>query len=409
VTHNVTAPANPAPRHVRWLNATVLGIGLASLLSDMGHEMATAVMPAFVASIGGGVATLGLIEGLADGVASFTKLASGVLSDRVSSRKPIALVGYALTSVGVGSFAIATNAWQVLAGRVIAWFGRGLRSPVRKVLLAEATTAETYGRAFGLERAMDSAGAVAGPAIAVALLVPLGPRGLFALTVVPGVLAAAAIGMLVREPPPPAIPMPRPHASVLRGFADLPRPFRRFVLGAGIAGLGDFSKTLLILFATRAWVSRYGTVAAVSMAMGLYVAYNVVYTASAYASGWLADRMSKPRMLAFGYALAAVPALALLVPGASMAKFAVVFGISGVYMGIWETVQSSTAAAYLPRELRGTGFGLLDAVNGVGDVVSSVVVGALWVASPALAMAYVVAMSLTGSLIVAVGPQTNAA
>jgi MFS family permease len=167
VTHNVTAPANPAPRHVRWLNATVLGIGLASLLSDMGHEMATAVMPAFVASIGGGVATLGLIEGLADGVASFTKLASGVLSDRVSSRKPIALVGYALTSVGVGSFAIATNAWQVLAGRVIAWFGRGLRSPVRKVLLAEATTAETYGRAFGLERAMDSAGAVAGPAIAV--------------------------------------------------------------------------------------------------------------------------------------------------------------------------------------------------------------------------------------------------
>src|SRR5277367_1850205 len=147
----------------------------------MGHEMATAVMPAFLASFGASAPMLGLIEGVADGVSSFAKLGSGAFSDKLRRRKPLAIVGYFLTAAGMASFALATNAWQVLAGRVAGWLGRGIRSPVRKVLLAEATTKETYGRAFGLERAMDSAGAVLGPALALALVAPLGMRGVFVL------------------------------------------------------------------------------------------------------------------------------------------------------------------------------------------------------------------------------------
>ena len=140
----------------RWLNATVLGIGLASLFSDVGHEMATTAMPALLATLGASSAVLGLIEGLADGLSSFAKLFSGLYSDRLRRRKPLAVAGYVVTASAMASFALATTWWHVLLGRVAGWIGRGARGPVRNTLLAEATTPDTYGRAFGLERAMDS-------------------------------------------------------------------------------------------------------------------------------------------------------------------------------------------------------------------------------------------------------------
>src|SRR5262249_37196067 len=156
----------PADRRVRWLNSTILGIGFASLFSDVGHEMATTAMPALLASVGASSAMLGLIEGLADSLSSFAKLFSGLHSDRLRRRKPLAVAGYFVTASGMASFALATQWWHVLLGRVIGWLGRGARSPVRSVLLAEATTPETYGRAFGFERATDSPGAIVGPTLA---------------------------------------------------------------------------------------------------------------------------------------------------------------------------------------------------------------------------------------------------
>ena len=121
----------------RWLNRSVLGIGLASLFSDVGHEMATTAMPALLASLGAGSAILGLIEGTADGLSSFAKLLSGVYSDRLRHRKPLAVVGYFVTASAMASFALASQWWHVLAGRVAGWIGRGARSPVRAVLLTK--------------------------------------------------------------------------------------------------------------------------------------------------------------------------------------------------------------------------------------------------------------------------------
>src|SRR5262249_16736302 len=146
-----------------WLNSTVVGIGLASLFSDIGHEMATAAMPAFLATLGAGPALLGLIEGSADGLSSVAKLYSGLYSDRLARRKPLAVIGYFVTASAMASFAIATQWWHIFIARVCGWIGRGARSPVRSVLLTEATTPATYGRAFGFERAMDSVGAIIGP------------------------------------------------------------------------------------------------------------------------------------------------------------------------------------------------------------------------------------------------------
>jgi MFS family permease len=380
-----------------WLNRTVIGIGLASLCSDIGHEMATTAMPALLASVGASAAVLGLIEGLADGVSSFAKLLSGLYSDRLRRRKPLAVVGYFVTASGMAGFALATHWWHVLLGRVFGWLGRGARTPVRNVLLAEATTPATYGRAFGLERAMDSAGAVVGPALALLLVATVGLRWTFALTLVPGLAAALLIAFAVREKEHP----PQPHVRLWGGMKALPGDFRLFLVGVGVAGLGDFSNTLLILWATEAFSVRYGLGQAATLAMLFYVGYNVVYTASCYVSGSLADRLPKKWVLAAGYALAVIPALALLVPGDSFWKFGVVFGVSGLYMGVWETVESSTAATLLPADLRGVGFGTLATVNGAGDLISSALVGLLWVVSPTWAMSYVIATSLAGAAVIA--------
>jgi MFS family permease len=384
-----------------WLNSTVLGIGLASLFSDVGHEMATAAMPALLATLGAGPAVLGLIEGLADGLSSFAKLLSGLYSDRLRRRKPLAVVGYFVTASAMASFAAATQWWHVLVGRVTGWLGRGVRTPVRKVLLAEATTPETYGRAFGLERSMDSAGAVVGPLLALGLTAALGEehfRWLFLGTFVPGLLAVLALVFLVRERPHE----PQPEARLGASLAALPIAFKEYLVGVGIAGIGDFSNTLLIFWATVAWTSQYGPAKASLMAMLFYVGYNVVYTISSYCSGFLADRFPKHWVLSIGYSLAVIPAVALLLPGDDLSKYAVVFGFSGLYMGVWETLESATAATMLPKEVRGTGFGLLATVNGVGDLVSSLAVGTLWAfVAPSAAMAFVMTTSLVGAAVIA--------
>ncbi|MEO6995825.1 MAG: MFS transporter [Lacunisphaera sp.] len=395
---------HPQSNGRRWLNSTVLGIGLASLCSDVGHEMATAAMPAFLASIGASSAVLGLIEGTADGLSSFAKLLSGLHSDRLRHRKPLAVVGYFVTASGMAAFALATQWWHVLFARVFGWIGRGVRTPVRNVLLTEATTPETYGRAFGLERAMDSAGAVIGPALSLLLVAWLGLRWTFALTLIPGVIAALLIALLVRE----RVHEPQPRIRLWTSVTSLPKEFRRYLVGVGIAGLGDFSNTLLILWATQAWTVRFGVMRAATLAMGFYVGYNVIYTLSCYISGMLADHFPRHRVLAIGYSLAVVPAVALLWPGDSFAKFGVIFGFSGIYMGVWETLENTTAAMLLPAAARGVGFGVLATVNGLGDFVSSVAVGALWLGSPGWAMSFVIATSLIGAVVIANPPLSRA-
>ena len=388
---------SPRTRNNKWLNSTVLAIGLASLFSDVGHEMATTAMPILLASFGASSAALGIVEGVSDGLSSFAKLFSGVYSDRLEKRKPLAVVGYFVTASGMASFALAMQAWHVLLGRAFGWMGRGARTPVRNVLLTEATTPETYGRAFGLERAMDSAGAVIGPILSLLIVAALGLRWMFVLTLIPGILAALLIAFFVRE----KRHQPQTH-PIWHGVRKLPAHFRRYLVGIGLAGLGDYSNTLLILWATQAWTARYGLMHAAHLAMAFYVGYNVVYTISCYLSGVLADRFPKNYVLAIGYSIAIIPALALLSPGDSLLKFAIVFGFAGLYMGVWETLESSTSALMLPSEVRGIGFGVLATVNGAGDLISSILIGALWAVWPAIAMLFVIVTSLSGAAIIAI-------
>ena len=358
--------------------------------------MATTVLPAFLTLLGGNSALLGLIEGVADGLSSFAKLLSGWYSDRLPRRKPLAVAGYVLTASGMASFGLATQWWHVLLSRVCGWLGRGAGKPVRNALLAEATSPDTYGRAFGFRGAMDSAGAVIGPLLAAAIVARSGLRVVFAWTLVPGILAALLVAFCVRERPRQT----PPEAPLWGSVKSLPLSFRRYLVGVGIAGIGDFSNTLLILWATEAWTPQLGPIPAAERAMLFYVGYNVVYTFACYASGWLADRFPRYAVLAIGYSLAVVPAIALAQPGTSLTKFVIVFVVSGIYMGVWETLENATAAELLPSDSRGVGFGLLATVNGIGDFISSAAVGLLWSFTPAGAMTLVAVMSLAGSAII---------
>jgi MFS family permease len=360
-----------------WLNRTVLGVGLTSLFSDWSHETATAVLPAFLAAIGAGPLWLGVIEGVADGLSSFAKLAAGHYTDQLKRRKPLAVFGYAFTAIATASFGIATHAVHVLLGRSAAWLGRGVRSPAKKALLAADVPADAYGRAFGLERLMDTLGAILGPLTALWILQATGHsyRTVFLWTLLPGLIAVACFWLLVRERP---VEVKEPK-SFLLGLRALPPEFRRFLLAVGIFGAGDFSHTLLILYATKMLAAEYGMARAASMAVVLYTLHNVFYAASAYLSGWLSDHVPHRKIvLAAGYGLAVVTALLLCTATHSLWLLAGLFVLAGLYIGTEEALEDSVAAEMMPREQHGMAFGTMAAVNAVGDFFSSLLVGALW-------------------------------
>ncbi len=360
-----------------WLNRTVLGVGLTSLFSDWSHETATAILPAFLASIGAGPAWLGAIEGIADGLSSFTKLAAGHYTDKLKHRKPLAIFGYAFTALSTASFAFATHAYHVLFGRAAAWLGRGVRSPARKALLAADVPPHAYGRAFGLERLMDTVGAIVGPLTALWLLQATGHsyRKVFLWTLLPGLVAVASFWLLVRERPIAA----RPQRSFLLGLKALPPPFRRLLLGVGIFGAGDFSHSLLILYASRMLTPAHGLARAASLAVGLYTLHNIFYAGSAYASGWLSDHVPHRKfVLSAGYALAGITAILLCTGTHSLWLLVVIFILAGLYVGTEEALEDSLSAELVPKEQHGMAFGTLAAVNAVGDFISSLLVGFLW-------------------------------
>jgi MFS family permease len=360
-----------------WLNRTVLGVGLTSLFSDWSHETATAILPAFLAAIGAGPAWLGAIEGISDGLSSFAKLAAGHFTDKLERRKPLAVFGYAFTALCTASFGLATHAYQVLFGRAGAWLGRGVRSPAKKALLAADVPPGAYGRAFGLERLMDTVGAIAGPLTALWLLEVTAHsyRKIFFWTLLPGLVAVAAFWLLVRERPIAA----RPQRSFLLGLKALPVPFRRLLLGVGIFGAGDFSHSLLILYASRMLAPSFGFARAASMAVGLYTLHNVFYAGSAYLSGWLSDHVSNRKfVLAGGYVLAGVTAILLCSGTHSPWLLVVIFILAGLYIGTEEPLEDSLTAELVSKEQHGLAFGTLAAINAIGDFASSLLVGFLW-------------------------------
>jgi MFS family permease len=398
----MSEPVTPSATSKRWLTRGVLGIGLASLFSDWGHEAATAILPAFLASLGAPAVALGVIEGVSDGLSSFAKLAGGFVADRPRWRCPTAIVGYFATAITTFGYAFAQSWPAVLLLRAFGWMGRGSRGPSRDTLLAECVAPGQTGRAFGFERAMDTLGAVLGPLCATALLGVLGLRGVLRWTLLPGMTAALAFAFLT--PPSRKIAglnARGPSATIASRFAQLPRSYWRYLAGVFAHGIGDFAPTLLILRASQILTPQLGAGRAAAISVGLYTFRNFVDAAASYPAGALGDRIGKRGLLAIGYIVGVASYAGFIFERPTIPVLVVLFGLAGVHDAFQQSLEKSLAAELLPGSIRGTGFGVLATANGIGDFVSSIVVGALWsLVNPTAGFLYAGVFAALGAVLI---------
>lgn len=393
------------------LNRSVIGMGVTSFLSDASHEMATAILPGFLTAIGAPPSALGIIEGVADATSSFVKLWGGWMSDRLGHRKALTTAGYFLTGISKGVFAFAATWHLVLVGRVVGWFGRGFRGPIRDAMLADSVDPAMRGKAFGFHRAGDTLGAIVGPLVGVWLLSVWQPaaltdasqpfRNIFLLTLIPGILSAAAFALMVVEKRRTAN-----HALRLWGtIRALPGNFNRLLLGVGVFGFGDFAPTLLILAATQLLTPEFGMVHAAQLAGLMYVVRNVTYALASFPIGALSDRISRIKLLAAGYFIAVLTIggfiLAFVFGWSHPAYLFLLFALAGVFIAAEDTLESAITADLVSAETRGIGMGVLGTVNGIGDFGASAVVGLLWTAfSPVAGFGFSAALMLAGALVI---------
>lgn len=380
-----------------WLNRGVAAIGGASFLDDVGQEVPTALLPAFLTStLGAPAAALGVIEGVAEGFAGAGRLAGGALADDPQRRRATAVGGYAGASALSALIAATTGAWQVGLLRSAAWCMRGIRTPARNALLADVASPETYGRAFGFERALDNLGAIVGPLLALGLVAAVGVRTAIAVSVVPGLFAAAAMAAAAATVVRPAVhPRPRLRLRI--------RPLLGGRLGGLLGGIGAFelgnaAATLLILRATELLSPGRGHDDAVQVALLLYAASNLAATATSVPAGRIADRRGSASALVAGVAVSLAAFAGFAFAGSALAVLGLLFLAAGVGNGLVETAEHAGVASLAPADLRGSAFGVLAATQSLGKLAASAVAGALWtLASPRVAFLYLASWMLVSA------------
>ncbi len=384
-----------------WLTGGVVSVGAASFFSDAGHEIATSVLPSFLTStLHASPGALGVIEGSSDALVGLSKLAGGPLSNDPQRRARIASGGYLGTALATGAIGLAVTVWQVAVLRALAWASRGIRSPARDTLLTSLVPSGAYGRAFGVERAGDNAGAIVGPLLAAALVATVGIRHAIWFAVVPGLLAAAAITVAGRQARG-TITSATARRTLSLNLAELRRAgLARTLAPAALFELGNVATTLLILRATTLLHTDGRTLAAAtSLAILLYACHNAAATLSALGGGHLLDRAGPRVVFASGAAAYVVGYGIFAVDQHAWGVLLAGFVLAGMGIGFAETAESTVVAQMLPDRLRGNGFGVLGLVQSLGDLASSAVVGVLWtVASPTIGFAYAAAWMLASLL-----------
>lgn len=343
--------------------------GATSFLNDTASEMAYWILPAFLASLGAGPAALGLIEGIAESTASFTKLLSGYLADRLPRRKPIVVGGYAVANLVKPLLAVATAWWQVLFIRFADRSAKGMRGAPRDVMLAESVPVERVGAAFGLMQAMDTAGAIAGPLLALAIVGSYGFRGVFWAAAVPGLASVVVMALLARETPLEARHSGRAEAAA----AARPRlsgSFYWVMSAVALFSLGNSSDMFLVLRAQDAGI-------AVVYAPLLGLVFNLVYTLASWPAGKLSDRVSRSAMAAAGFLVfAAVYVVFALAP--SRSAIWAMMGFYGLFYALTNPVLRAMIAATVVPEARGRAFGIFYFVSSVTMLFASLLTGELW-------------------------------
>ena len=373
--------------------------GLTSFLNDTASEMAYWVLPAFLASLGAGPAQLGIIEGVAESVASFAKLFSGYIADKVSRRKPIVVGGYFVANAVKPLLALVSSWWQILGIRFSDRFAKGVRGTARDVMVAESVDKSNLGSAYGLIQAMDSAGAIAGPLLALAVIGRFGMRGVFASAAIPGALCIMVAWIGIREvhqrverrasPPIPgsgaAFSDNRSHQTPgdartkdSHWLPQLPAAFYYVLVVVTLFSLANSSDMFLVLRA-----GNIGIPATKAPLLGLV--FNVIFTLASWPAGKFSDRFSRSAIAAAGYFVFAIVYFVFALAPSQLSIW-LAMAIYGLFYALTNPVLKALIVESVADEVRGRALGIYSFLTSVTTLLSSIITGALWkIYGPAVA------------------------
>ena len=352
--------------------------GLTSFFNDTASEMAYWVLPAFLTSLGAGPAQLGLIEGIAESVASFAKLFSGYLTDHITRRKPLVVSGYVVANAVKPLLAIVTSWWQILPIRFADRLAKGVRGAPRDVMVAESVGKDRLGSAYGLIQSMDSAGAIAGPLLAILLLARFGIRSVFWAAALPGALSVLVASLGIRETgrvrnsrkTERAQLNPTPNTGIRASALKFSSSFYLVLVAVTLFSLGNSSDMFLVMRAQSIGIS-------VKLAPLLGLVFNVTYTFGSWPAGWFSDHFSRRWMAALGYLIfAAVYFVFGIAP--SVLAIWISMAVYGVYSALTQPVLKALVVETVSEEIRGRALGAYYFVTSIATLAASLITGELW-------------------------------
>jgi len=368
----------------------IYAFGITSFLNDTATEMAYWVLPAFLASLGAGPAQLGLIEGVAESVASFAKLFSGYLTDHIKRRKPVVVAGYFVANA-VKPFLAMVTAWpQILLIRFTDRLAKGVRGAPRDVMVADSVPNQRLGAAYGLIQSMDSAGAIAGPLAALVLLSRFGIRSVFWAAAVPGALCVLVALLGIRETrraAPGGQPLRLrsgqagaavPTRKELKvsatsspgGWVNLPASFYFVLVAVTLFSLGNSSDMFLILRAQNVGIR-------VSLAPLLGLVFNITYTLASWPAGWFSDHVSRRMVGSIGYAIFAAVYF-IFARATSTIAIWLAMATYGFYYALTQPVLKALVVESVPEHVRGRALGIYFFVTSAATLAASLITGELW-------------------------------
>lgn len=356
-------------KKIMSLNRNVFFTGLVSFFMDFSSEMIYPLVPIFLSSVlGVNKSLIGLIEGIAESTASFLKVFSGYLSDRLNKRKLFLIAGYGISTLSRPIIAMSVSWWHVLTFRFTDRTGKGIRGAPRDAIIAASTPPSEMGRAFGFHRAMDTAGAVIGPAVAyiILLLFTGNYRLVFWLSMIPGIIAVSIIIFFIKEKKTVVESGSVPKIS----FKDFDWKFKAFIVIVTIFSLGNSSDVFLILKATHTGVKEH-------LVPILYLIFNLVYAITSVPAGIISDKTGKKRIIFASFILFAFIYLGFAL-ATKVWHIWILFIFYGIFMGLTEGIQKAYLAGIMPEGMGGTGYGIYNTFTGMAILPASITGGYLW-------------------------------
>jgi MFS family permease len=381
----------------KWMNKSIVGFCSASFFADWCQEMGISILPIFISQLSGPVQApfvLGIVQGIADAGSTGMKLLSGWLADRVMFYKPFLIVGYGVAGIFFALIGFAKTVWLVLVCKVIAWLAKGIRQPMRDTWITKIVPSSSYGRVFGIQRAWDTLGALAGPLSAFILLKMQFPlTSIFLIAIIPAFFSVASIIFFTEEEGWQRDSAAKIHLVTQLG--NMPKDFTFFLFVLCLFGLGSFNHALLIYRVQTLFGYEGSLIVATTSGVLLYAFFNAIRAVSELSIGALSDYVNRKYLLAiFGFGFFGVTCLGFMATTTHIFHWILFFGCAGVSAGTIKVLKKAHAAYIMPYDSRGVGLGLVEAIEGLGNLFSSTAVGFLWMhATPTAGLMYAAILS----------------